>query len=306
MDQQTGLFELYRGDDPIVDIVAIHGLNGHPLRTWTTNQTGKCWLMDKDLLPSNLTQARILSFGYNAAVTAFLGKTSSDRIMQHAQTLIAELVADRELEDAVQRPIIFLCHSLGGIIAKRALAYSASRTSKSVQHLHSIFVSTYGILFLGTPHNGSSKAGLASVGSRMISAFAPSRVLDTDSQLADALCQGSEVLQNVTDMFAPLMKNFRIYFFWEQEKTNLGSTLDYIVEENSAAPILDNTERAGLPYGHRDMSKFESRSSPGYRLVIAALFRYSREAPKMVAARWVQATAMLKSKRQNEAAELVW
>jgi hypothetical protein len=53
--------------------------------------------MDKDLLPSNLTQARILSFGYNAAVTAFLGKTSSDRIMQHAQTLIAELVADREV-----------------------------------------------------------------------------------------------------------------------------------------------------------------------------------------------------------------
>jgi len=187
----------------------------------------------------------------------------------------------------------------------QALAYSSSRTSKLVQHLHSIFVSTYGILFLGTPHNGSSKAGLASIGSRMISALAPSRVIDTESQLADALYQGSEVLQNITDMFAPLMKNFRIYFFWEQEKTNLGSTLDYIVEENSAAPILDNTERAGLPYGHRDMVKFESRISPGYRLVVAALLRYSREAPEMIAARWVQAAAMLKAKRQNEAAELV-
>jgi len=286
-------------------IVAIHGLNGHPFRSWTTDQTEKCWLKDNGLLPSNLKQARILTFGYNAAVTAFLGKTSSDRILQHAQTLIAELVADRELEDAAQRPIIFVCHSLGGIIVKRALAYSSSRTSKLVQHLHSIFVSTYGILFLGTPHNGSSKAGLASIGSRMISALAPSRVIDTESQLADALYQGSEVLQNITDMFAPLMKNFRIYFFWEQEKTNLGSTLDYIVEENSAAPILDNTERAGLPYGHRDMVKFESRISPGYRLVVAALLRYSREAPEMIAARWVQAAAMLKAKRQNEAAELV-
>jgi len=305
MDQQTGLFEVYRGEEPTVDIVAIHGLNGHPFRSWTTDQTEKCWLKDNGLLPSNLKQARILTFGYNAAVTAFLGKTSSDRILQHAQTLIAELVADRELEDAAQRPIIFVCHSLGGIIVKRALAYSSSRTSKLVQHLHSIFVSTYGILFLGTPHNGSSKAGLASIGSRMISALAPSRVIDTESQLADALYQGSEVLQNITDMFAPLMKNFRIYFFWEQEKTNLGSTLDYIVEENSAAPILDNTERAGLPYGHRDMVKFESRISPGYRLVVAALLRYSREAPEMIAARWVQAAAMLKAKRQNEAAELV-
>jgi hypothetical protein len=62
----------------------------------------------------------------------------------------------------------------------------------------------------------------------MIRALAPSKLLDTDAQLADALHEGSEVLQNITDMFAPLMKNFRIYFFWEQEKTNLGSTLAYV------------------------------------------------------------------------------
>lgn len=78
-------------------IVAVHGLNGHPFKTWTTQNTNKFWLGDSDLLPSNLKRARILTFGYNAAVTALLGKTSSDRIMQHAQTLIAELVADREV-----------------------------------------------------------------------------------------------------------------------------------------------------------------------------------------------------------------
>jgi hypothetical protein len=52
--------------------------------------------------------------------------------------------------------------------------------------------------------------------------------VDTNSQLADALYEGSEVLQNITDMFAPLMKNFRIYFFWEQEKTDLGGSLGYV------------------------------------------------------------------------------
>jgi hypothetical protein len=77
------------------------------------------------------------------------------------------------------------------------------------------------------------------------------------------------------------------------------------VEENSAAPILDDTERAGLPYEHRDMARFESRSSPGYRLVAAALIRYSKEAPNMVSMRWVQAARMLKLKREDEAAELV-
>lgn len=89
-------------------------------------------------------------------------------------------------------------------------------------------MSTYGLLFLGTPHNGSSRASLASVGRRMISALTPSKIMDTDGQLVDALIEGSEVLQNITDMFVPLMKNFRVYFFWEQEKMELGSTLAYV------------------------------------------------------------------------------
>ena len=55
------------------------------------------WLKDSDLLPSNLKKSRILTYGYNAAVAAMFGKASSDRILQHAQTLVAELVADREV-----------------------------------------------------------------------------------------------------------------------------------------------------------------------------------------------------------------
>jgi hypothetical protein len=62
----------------------------------------------------------------------------------------------------------------------------------------------------------------------MLDALAPSKVWDTDGQLLNALQEGSETLQNITDQFAPLMKRFRIYFFWEQEKTDLGATRDYV------------------------------------------------------------------------------
>ncbi len=110
----------------------------------------------------------------------------------------------------------------------KALAYSASRTGKSIQHVHSIYVSTFAVLFLGTPHDGSNKAKLASTSRRMIGALVPSKVVDTEGQLLDALQEGSEVLQNITDMFAPLMKDFHIFFFWEQEKTNMGFTQDYV------------------------------------------------------------------------------
>ena len=87
---------------------------------------------------------------------------------------------------------------------------------------------TTAILFLGTPHNGSSKARLAGSARRMIDALVPSKVYDTNGQLLDALAEGSEALQNITDVFAPLMKHFHVFFFWEQEKTDLGYTRDYV------------------------------------------------------------------------------
>ena len=66
------------------------------------------------------------------------------------------------------------------------------------------------------------------MGRRVLDALAPSKVWDTDGQLIEALQASSEILQNITDQFVPLMKRFHIYFFWEQEKTDLGTTKDYV------------------------------------------------------------------------------
>ena len=86
---------------------------------------------------------------------------------------------------------------------------------------------------MGTPHDGSSKAKFASATRRMIGALVPSKVVDTEGQLLNALQEGSEVLQNITDLFVPLMKNFHIFFFWEQQKTNMGVTQDYVRKSTS-------------------------------------------------------------------------
>jgi hypothetical protein len=120
----------------------------------------------------------------------------------------------------------------------KALAYSASRTAKNIEHLHSIFVSTYAVMFLGTPHNGSNKANLAMIGQRMVDAIMPSKIWDTDHQLLSALEEGSETLQNITDQFAPLMRYFCIYFFWEQEKTDLKVKKDYVRSLTAASGKL--------------------------------------------------------------------
>ena len=47
-------------------VVAVHGLNGHPRKTWTSDN-GHLWL--KDFLPNELPYARILSFGYDSQLT---------------------------------------------------------------------------------------------------------------------------------------------------------------------------------------------------------------------------------------------
>ncbi|MBE3043701.1 hypothetical protein IMZ48_14245, partial [Candidatus Bathyarchaeota archaeon] len=130
---------------------------------------------------------------------------------------------------------------------------------------------------------------MAKFAQRMVDAILPSKVVDTDSQLLDALKEGSEILRDITDNFQPKMKRFYVFFFWEQMKSDLGVSWDYVshrlatpyleptdrqyryqvVTEDSAAPILDDTDRAGLRADHRNMCKFASRASPGYRLIVS-------------------------------------
>lgn len=103
-----------------MDIVLVHGLNGHPRDTWTASN-GVFW--PTELLPATLRQARvrILVYGYNADVYAFAHdrSASSDMIHQHAQSLLTGLSMERMSEEKEENAIIWVAHSLGGILVKR-------------------------------------------------------------------------------------------------------------------------------------------------------------------------------------------
>ena len=47
-------------------IVAVHGLCGDPFETWTEESSGKLWL--RDLLPYQVPNTRIMSYGYDSTV----------------------------------------------------------------------------------------------------------------------------------------------------------------------------------------------------------------------------------------------
>ena len=271
------------------------------IEAWTDPATQVLWL--RDLLPTSLDVARVLTFGYSANATAFYGVRSADRIQQHAQTLVADIQADRSLEGCSQRPLIFVCHGLGGILVKKALAYSSTRTSKHVEHLYSIFVSTFGILFFGTPHNGTEKGKYIGQGQgRVSSGMALSQ---KESELQLAVQKDSETLQAITDQFSSLMKQFHIFFFWEELESYIQDRNRFVVEEVSAAPIIDNTERAGIAANHAQMVRFSDKHTSSYRTVVEALVRYCRQAPPIISRRWQQAVESLTKTWSNEAFELV-
>ena len=80
-----------------LSIVAVHGLYENALQTWTSDRSNALWLRDAEMLPMVIPNARILTWGYNTDVHAFLGHTSSNGVMQHAHTLVAQLQTDREV-----------------------------------------------------------------------------------------------------------------------------------------------------------------------------------------------------------------
>ncbi|QGA22347.1 hypothetical protein EYB26_010063 [Talaromyces marneffei] len=108
-----GLEVVAEGEQPVVDIVAVHGLNGHRDKTWTA-ANGVNWL--SNLLPTDIPNARVFCWGYDA--NTHDDRVSCQYLYDHATQLVSDLCLERRLTNTTQRPIIFVAHSLGGIIVK--------------------------------------------------------------------------------------------------------------------------------------------------------------------------------------------
>jgi hypothetical protein len=72
----------------------VHGLSGDAIETWTHPKSNAFWL--KDFLPHKVKDARILTFGYDAA--AAFGQSTAD-VIDHAKSLLSSLIDKRDEED---------------------------------------------------------------------------------------------------------------------------------------------------------------------------------------------------------------
>jgi hypothetical protein len=256
-------------------IVAIHGLYEGSLSTWTDQHANILWL--RDIYPHRSRRSRLLLYDYNVHTLASPGEATADGLLPYATTLVAELCAQRSDPRAHKRPIIFICHGIGGLLVKRALAFSQTRQAPRVEHLRSIYLSTYALLFMGTPHKGIKRSSL--------SLWRENRINGPSGFIANLL-EGSEMIDKITDLFASIMDDFCVFNFWEEVKTISVDQMAYVVEPESAAPKFKNVEECGIRATHSDMVKFGHAENYGYQLVQEALERYTKSASEHIRIRW--------------------
>ena len=158
---------------------------------------------------------RILTWGYDADVDG-LGSASQSTITQHAGSLLSDIADQRDAAQHYKSPIVFVAHSLDGVIVKAALNTSSATEGT---RLKDIAPATLGICFLGTPHRGSKSASLGKVAYQTTVAV----TRRPNTKLLQGLERNSVELEQIGNGFAQTLLKYgqkmQIYSFREEKET---------------------------------------------------------------------------------------
>ena len=261
---------------PTVDIIFVHGLNGTSRGTWSKDKNvDLCW--PEKLLPleREICRSRVLSFGYHAAA-GLSGPRTGLNIMDFAKNLlycmkygkdgekneldigkVREMppVADLKQYTEIWRhklPIIFVVHSMGGLIVKKA--YLLGQTDPEYKR---IIKSIRSIIFLSTPHRGSNLAGVLD---RILEVSFASRQYVAD------LKKDSSMLEGLNEEFRHFAPQLQIYSFYETMETAISGTPIKMMVLNKESSVLGHAGEVSnfLVADHHDVCKFSDQDDPNY------------------------------------------
>ncbi|KAI4209636.1 MAG: hypothetical protein LQ351_007436 [Letrouitia transgressa] len=264
MLRQLGLYVIYQpGITPVLDIVFIHGLGGDSQRTWSKDPRDPNLFWPQHWLPlePEIARARILSFGYNAS---FLPGAPRNiyKIGDFAKELLYEMKfsKDHNGEDLNigKVPVIFVVHSMGGLVAKKA--YLLGQNDETYKD---IVRSISAMVFLATPHRGTN---LAKVLNRLLTVlFQPTRDFIAD------LNKSSPALEELNEQFRHIAPKLSIWSFYETLATPIGPMNLMVLDKDSS--ILGYTKEISRPLhaDHHGMCKFSSPDDANYVSVRNAL-----------------------------------
>ena len=245
--------------DAPVDIIFVHGLGGDSRATWSKNHDPELF-WPGHWLPSDpvIGKARILTFGYDASFRVGAPRSISN-ISDFAKRLLhgMEFGKDEDGEDLGigTVPIIFVAHSMGGLVVKNA--YLFGQHDSQYEH---IVRSISAIVFLATPHRGTN---LAEVLNRVLIASFQS----PKGFIAD-LKQSSPAIAGLNEQFRHIAPLLKIFSFYETHPTTIFTIIKpkqiMVLEKESAILGYGNDVSMGLDADHHEVCKYFSPTDPNY------------------------------------------
>ncbi|CAI6334874.1 unnamed protein product [Periconia digitata] len=234
------------------DIVFVHGLQGGSISTWTA-ANGQCW--PRDFLPRSIKSARIFTFGYNADIFS----RNDTGIEECAKSLLNALEVNRNRKNgAEKRPLVFIGHSMGGLVIKSALVEAKERN-------HAVWSAACdgGVMFMAVPHCGSKDAGWAEMLGNIAKVGDPS-----NTDLLKQLKQNSAFLLVLGQRFGNVQKSLELATVLEGERIPFGPRgTSKVVPDDSARLNLGEDEYIHLGSDHQTVCKFASFEDIQYKQV---------------------------------------
>lgn len=142
------------------DIILVHGLLGGTFKTWRQSDSQKeskdytqCW--PRKWLSEDVDGLRILAVNYKTFLSNWnIECHDSDSVFTLRQRS-AQLLSDLMASHVGRRPIVWITHSMGGLLVKQMLVDIEESNDSKVK---SILSQTKGIVFYSVPHKGSDMA----------------------------------------------------------------------------------------------------------------------------------------------------
>ncbi|KAI1772813.1 hypothetical protein F4818DRAFT_423988 [Hypoxylon cercidicola] len=250
------------------DIVFIHGLGGTSRWTWSKNKDPELFWPLKFLpLEPDVCLARISTFGYNANFRR--AGSVSTTVLDFAKELLFDLkyAKDEGKEDLGMGsvPLIFVAHSMGGLIVKEA--YIQGQNDPEYE---SIIKAISAIIFLSTPHRGTHLA-------ETLNRILQSTMISNSKLYISELAKNSITLQRLNEQFRHIAPRLDIVSFYETQPTSilLNARVMVLEKDSSVLGYPGETSKA-LDADHHGVCKYTSPNDPNYitvRNVIISLLR---------------------------------
>ena len=131
-----------------LDVIFVHGLTGNSYNTWASDNAKDDTYWPEKLAGEMEGKANIWSLNYDAPLFKLSEGGKLDQTLGDSATSLLNHFAAKELG---RKPIVFVTHSLGGLVVKALL-----RRAEDHDQWKSVAAMTRAVVFLGTPHCGSS------------------------------------------------------------------------------------------------------------------------------------------------------